>query len=531
MRSSLLAFLLLAALSAPASAQAAQGDIIVQRKSGLDRSERAGLRDRADVRLRETLPLAATELVSPQGSQAAALAALRKDPDVVYAEPDRRVHALTDDAAWGDLWALDNTGQSVNGPYDGQHYSNQTGTPDADIDAPEAWARSRGAGVTVGVVDTGVDSGNLDLAGQIDTSLGYDWVDGGAPDDANGHGTHVSGTIAALADNSIGVAGVAPDAKLAELRVLDANGGGDLSSVAAAFAYAGEHGLRIVNASLGGPDSAAVGQAIARYPNTLYIVAAGNDGADDDGSSPSYPCAYPYANVICVGASDNRDQPAIFSNFGKTSVDLFAPGVGILSTWKGPGQVYSDDSGTSMASPHVAGVAALALAADPSASTAQLRAAVLNGADHPPALAGLSATGGRLNANGAVQAAAAISAEPPAPTATPTSTPVVTPAPMATTTPFAAAKLTSISISGSLRTKTSRLHVRFALTRAASVGFTVTKRGAKKPVATWTRKSATGRNTVTLTRRLPTRRTLRPGAYRLSLRLSTSARSASFRVR
>src|SRR4051794_3140718 len=149
MRSSLLAFLLLAALSAPASAQAAQGDIIVQRKSGLDRSERAGLRDRADVRLRETLPLAATELVSPQGSQAAALAALRKDPDVVYAEPDRRVHALTDDAAWGDLWALDNTGQSVNGPYDGQHYSNQTGTPDADIDAPEAWARSRGAGVTV----------------------------------------------------------------------------------------------------------------------------------------------------------------------------------------------------------------------------------------------------------------------------------------------------------------------------------------------------------------------------------------------
>ncbi len=532
-----LALALLVALAAPASARAASGDIIVQREAGLDRSERADLRDRADVRLAETLPLPATELVTPDGSQAAALAALRRDPDVVSAEPDLPVRALTNDQGWGDLWGLENTGQTINGPYDGATFTDQAGLPGADIDAPEAWLRSRGAGVTVGVVDTGVNTGNLDLADQVDTSIGYDWVDGGAPDDDNGHGSHVAGTIAAESDNGIGVAGVAPDAKVVALRVLDASGSGYTSDVASAFAYAGEHGLRIVNASLAGGDSTVLGQAIANYPNTLFVVAAGNESAsDDDPATADYPCAYPFANVVCVGASDNRDQPAVFSNFGAASVDLFAPGVGIVSTWKGPGQRYQDESGTSMASPHVAGAAALALAANPAVTTAQLRTALLATVDQPAPLAGLSATGGRLNANAAVAAAAAMTPEPsPTPTPTPqppvaTATPVppvVTPVP----TPVAEPKLTSVTITGSLRTKTSKLRVRYSLTRPAAVRFTVTRHGSRATLATWTRSGGAGTNVLSLKRRLPTRRTLKRGAYTLSLRLSRTARTATFRVR
>jgi subtilisin family serine protease len=524
MRRRPIALLLLAALAAPASAHAAEGDIIVRREPGLDRSERADLRDRADVRLESALPLAGAELVDPDGSQAASLAALRRDPDVVYAEPDTRVHALTTDSYWNELWGLENLGQSIEGV---------PGVADADIDAPEAWTITRGAGVTVGVVDTGVNPAHPDLAGQIDTSLGHDWVDGGAPDDANGHGSHVSGTIAALADNGLGVAGVAPEAKVVALRVLNSVGQGYMSDVAAAFAYAGQHGLRIVNASLAGGDSNALRQAIAGSPNTLFVVAAGNESANDDNpATADYPCAYADPNVVCVGATDNRDAPAAFSNYGAFSVDLYAPGVDILSTWKAPGQVYAGDSGTSMASPHVAGAAALALAADPSASTQQLRGALLRSVDPVPALAGKAVTGGRLNAAGALHAVASMTPEPTPPPAPPPPAPVATPIWTPVPPPVVIEpKLTSVAVSGSLRTKKSRLRVRFSLTRAANVRFTVSKRGAKASLATWTRTGAAGRNVVSLTRKLPTRRTLKPGAYSLSLSLATSARRATFRVR
>jgi thermitase len=534
MRRTPIALLLLVALGAPASARAADGDIIVRRDPGLDRAERAELRERAGVRLAETLPLPRTEVVTPQGSVRDSLDALRSDPDVVYAEPDLPVHATEfNDPGYPSLWGLDNTGQSVSSFYDHLNYRAQGGLPDADIDAPEAWQRSLGAGVTVGVVDTGVDATQPDLAGRLDTSLGHDWVgDDNDPTDANGHGTHVTGTIAALAGNGTGIAGVAPEAEVAALRVLDANGDGVMSDVAAAFSYAGSHGLRVVNASLGGGKSTTVALAIAQFPQTLFIVAAGNHGVSDDNpATADYPCALPYANVICVGASDNRDQPAIFSNFGTLSVDLFAPGVGIWSTYLGPGESYAQLDGTSMATPHVSGAAALALAANPSATAAQLRAALLTGIDHPAALASVSATGGRLNADAAVQA---IAAATPVPTATPTPTPAppaATPTPTPVPTPVPAeAKLTSIRISGSLRTKKSKLTVRYTLTRAAAVRFTVTRRGSKTSLGTWTRSGRAGANVVSLTRRLPTGRTLKPGTYTLALSLAHSARSARFRV-
>ena len=146
-----------------------------------------------------------------------------------------------------------------------------------------------------------------------------------------------------------------------------------------------------------------VEDAIAAHPNTLYVVAAGNAGADDDVTG-NYPCSYPEANIICVGATDDTDAPASFSNYGATTVDLFAPGVGILSTVPGP-DAYDYYDGTSMATPHVAATLALMRARNPSLTAAQLKAKLLASVHPVGALHGLSVTGGRLDAAAAVAAA------------------------------------------------------------------------------------------------------------------------------
>jgi len=316
-----------------------------------------------------------------------------------------------------------------------QRVLGQAGVADADIDAPEAWSLgATGAGVTVAVVDTGINLAHPDLAARIATNpgesgggretnnvdddhdglvddwRGWDWVAGdNDPSDENGHGTHVSGTIAAAQD-AVGVSGVAPDARILPLRVLDATGSGSSSAVAAAFDLAGRMNIPVVNASLGSSGvSNAERSAIQAHPNTLYVVAAGNDGHDDD-VTPTYPCALPLGNVVCVGATDNRDARASFSNVGAASVDLFAPGVGVLSSY---GSGYGYMSGTSMATPHVAGTLALLRQAAPALNSAQLKQGLLDGADREASLAGLSVTGARLNAASAIQAVRSVAGLPP----------------------------------------------------------------------------------------------------------------------
>jgi subtilisin family serine protease len=223
------------------------------------------------------------------------------------------------------------------------------------VGAPQAWAKTQGAGAAVAVIDTGIDATHPDLAGQV--VGGINILDPQHPDnwkDDEGHGTHVAGTIAAAGLNG-GYAGVAPKAKLYAVKVLDKDGNGNYSDVIAGIEWAMDHGVKIANMSLGADEGSdplhnAVKAALAK--GMIIIAAAGNTGG-----SVGYPGAYPEA--VAVGASDKTDKVAPFSSRGP-EVAYIAPGVDIFSLKMGGG--YVSLSGTSMASPHIAGLAALAYA-------------------------------------------------------------------------------------------------------------------------------------------------------------------------
>ena len=204
---------------------------------------------------------------------------------------------------------------------------------------------STGSGVVVAVVDTGVDEGHEDLAGRV--LPGWDFVDSDPyATDPNGHGTHVAGTIAATRDNDIGVAGVAPDARILPIRVLAADGSGYISDVVKALRLRGRTRCQPGECE---PRRRAPlrdgGAAIEAHPEITFVVAAGNGGDDEVGDDNDdadgdrvFPCAYDRANIVCVGASRHDDTAADFSNYGETTVDVFAPGYGIVSTI--PGDEY-----------------------------------------------------------------------------------------------------------------------------------------------------------------------------------------------
>ncbi len=352
---------------------------------------------------------------------AAALEQLRQDPRVRYAEPNFVVHAdaAPDDPFYNRLWGLDNTGQAISG---------FPGTPDADIDAPEAWATTTGSSaVTVAVIDTGIDWSHPDLSSQIwvnpgencsgcrtdgvdndgngyvDDWRGWDFVnDDNNPMDDHGHGTHVAGTIGAASNNGIGITGINWSVGLMPVKFLNAQGSGSEAGAIAAVLYAAQNGADVLNNSWAGGDySQALADAItvADGHGSLFVAAAGNDGSDND-EVPTYPASYDLPNVLSVAATDNSDHVAYFSNVGRRSVDLGAPGVNIYSTW--PGASYQYLSGTSMATPHVSGAAALAKAAFPSAGGIGLKALLLDSVDPDASLSDITATGGRLNAATAV---------------------------------------------------------------------------------------------------------------------------------
>lgn len=538
--------LVLAALAFPAAAHADDA-IIVKRVDGLSAAERAAVRSDADVELVATLRLPGTELVAPRdGDVESALAQLEANPDVVYAEPDLPAYPATNDSLWGLLWGLPKIGLT------------------------DAWTHSTGAGATVAVVDSGIQTTHPDLVGQftgnpgergagketngldddgnglVDDWQGWDFAnnDNTVDDQGHMHGSHVTGTIAALAGNGVGIAGVAPAARVLPVKVFGAPGSqASAARIAAAFDYAGDLGVRVVNASLGGlGHSTTVDDVIAAHPNTLYVIAAGNDGAN---AEDYYPCNAAAANVVCVGASDENDAAASFSNRSATAVDLFAPGVDIASAVPGSDYVYMD--GTSMATPHVAGAAALLLGVRPGATTAALKSALLASVDLRAGLAGLSVTGGRLDAAAATEAVNAPVVPTPTPTPTPTPpvptptpappapTPVppVPPAPTATPAPNATPVISSLSITGTVTARRSA-KVTFAVSANAKVSISVHRAcGAKacaSTVSRWSQSAKSGKAGFTLGRRV-NGRTLKPGKYTLTVATDAGSRSVAFRVK
>jgi subtilisin family serine protease len=304
-------------------------------------------------------------------------------PDVLYAEPNYLLYSTLqpNDPRFPDLWNLLNVGQTVGGT---------PGTPGADIHAPDAWDTAIGARtVLVGVVDTGVDYSHPDLAANVWSAPAQFTITVGGlsitcpagthgfnaitkkcdPFDDHFHGTHVSGTIGAVGNNGLGVVGVNSLANIIGLKFLDASGSGTVADAITAIEFGIQAkatlgavaNIRVLSNSWGGGGfSQALLDEITRanQNDMLFVAAAGNSSSNND-LTPSYPATYAVPNVVAVAATDNQDGLASFSNYGPATVHLGAPGVKVLSTV--PGGAYDSFSGTSMATPHVSGAAALLL--------------------------------------------------------------------------------------------------------------------------------------------------------------------------
>jgi hypothetical protein len=284
----------------------------------------------------------------------------------------------TNDAMFGNLWGM------------------------AKINAPQAWDITTGSNqVKVAVLDTGILSTHVDIPS---STTGYNFYGNNSNfTDDNGHGTHVAGIIGGVGNNGVGVVGVNWNVSLLAVKVLGANGSGSLASVAAGTDYARQQGAHVMNFSLGaqGADYTPLRDALQAASNAgiVLVFAAGNSATNND-SIPFYPANYQFSTSITVAATTSNDGLASFSNFGATTVHVGAPGVGILSTVHNGG--YASYSGTSMAAPHVAGLAALVKSANNSLSGVDLRNCILNTGDSLESLSGKTTTGKRINAFSAV---------------------------------------------------------------------------------------------------------------------------------
>ncbi len=416
------------------------------------------------------------------------LKSLAQHPDVLYVQPNYKIHLLTDyrlkdksaraqlrklvaqgvvhATAAADNPPLPTRGSGGSGA--DPKFSEQWGMN--DIGVKQGWQKANGTGMVVAVIDTGVDYTHEDLVdnmwrnpgetgtdaqgrdkssngidddsnGYVDDVIGWDFVSndnkpfdlavdpiqllmgGGNP----GHGTHCAGNVGARSNNGKGVAGVAPDVRIMALRFLSEKGEGDTAGAVKAINYAVKMGVKVTSNSWGSegedPNDGASNQALhdaienARQHGSLFIAAAGNGhqgvGYDNDTDpKPGYPASYKHDNIISVAALDKNDQLGAFSNWGRTTVHIGAPGVQVFSTTVGG--KYSDTvidmygihatwDGTSMATPHVAGAAALYWSAHPNASMQDVKSAVLNSAKPVSSLNGKSVTGGKLNVAGLMQ--------------------------------------------------------------------------------------------------------------------------------
>lgn len=380
-----------------------------------------------NARVVATMPFTHVQRVRGARGQAAEalVEAYARRADVEFVEPNYIFHvqATPNDPRFPEQWSLNNTGQTG-------------GTPGADIGAVRAWDRQKGsASVIVADIDTGVDYTHPDLAanmwvnpgeiagngidddgnGFVDDVRGWDFANNdNDPMDDHGHGTHTAGTIGAAGNNAIGVTGVAWNVRIMPLKFISGSGSGTSFGAAQAILYAARMGARISSNSWGGSVfSQTIEDAIAtaNQLGMLFVVAAGNANANND-TTASFPCNSTQPNVLCVAATDSNDQKASFSNYGALNVDLGAPGVSVLSTVPTASCAmcsasgYRFASGTSMATPHVAGAAALVRSQFPALGAVEIKNLLMSSVDKVSALMGKTVTGGRLNVARAVSAAA-----------------------------------------------------------------------------------------------------------------------------
>lgn len=391
-------------------------EVLVKFREGTAREDEERIISHAGGKLQHKfrhIPL--MRLKAAYGTVLSTINFLKNLPEVEYAEPNylRYIDAVPSDPRFYQMWGLNNTGQTG-------------GTQDADIDAPEAWDLTTGNPATVvAVIDTGMDRTHEDLAanlwanpgeisgngidddgnGLIDDVNGWDFIRGdNNPDEeavCGGHGTHTAGTIGATGNNSAGVTGVNWQVKLMPLKIFGVSSGiycsASTTDIIQAIEYAAMMKVRVSNNSYGGgPYSQAEYEAI-RASKSIFVAAAGNNGKNND-TTFHYPSSYNLSNIISVAATDHKDLKAGFSNYGSNSVDLAAPGANILSTT--PGNTYSSLSGTSMATPHVAGAVALLAGYDAGLTNNEVKWRILKGTDFKslPVL-----TGGRLNINNSLR--------------------------------------------------------------------------------------------------------------------------------
>lgn len=385
----------------PSSSSHVEGQIIVKFRD--DRTAAGVLRQHALSEGPSIGSTGARLIKVPAGKELKLIEALSRNQAVEYAEPDQIVTAATDDTYFPRQYALQNDGQGFTNTAGDLYIS--PGKVDADVDAVEAWNVTKGAGIKVAILDSGVASDNSDISSKVVGRANFSSAATG--EDNYGHGTHVAGIVASTADNAMGVASVCPGCTILDGKVLDDGGNGSSSALANGINWAAANGAKVINMSLGQRASRTLEKAVNNAWNQgAVLVAAAGNGSNQ---TKIYPGGYD--NVIAVAATDNNDAKASFSTYGSW-VDVAAPGVNVYSTFPNHpfylsskynrSQGYDVGNGTSMSSPIVAGIAALVWSSQPGSTKTSVRADVESTADKIPGT-GTYWSHGRVNAYNAVR--------------------------------------------------------------------------------------------------------------------------------
>ncbi|MFH1566228.1 MAG: S8 family peptidase [bacterium] len=391
-------------VSAEGKSDFVAGEILVKFKESASPNEVSETHKKLGGRVKETIPGINVQVIDVGGKRVGEIvSAYARNSRVEYVEPNYIASALVNDDEFERQWGLNNTGQQTCNTVGDICVK---GTPDADVDAPEAWNITTGSPeVRIAILDSGIDQDHPDLMDKIEANV--EFTDSETVNDLYGHGTHVAGIAAADTNNEIGVAGVGYESTLMNVKVLGDTGYGAYSWIAEGIIWAADNGADVINLSLGGPRKSNTLKAAVDYAwgQGVVIVAAAGNSSNTSKTYPGY-----YDKCIAVAATNNNDVKASFSSYGSW-VDVAAPGENVYSTFPnhtfylqtvyGRSQNYDFGNGTSMSTPFVAGIAALVWAENPTLSNQDVRNRIEQTAD---AVAGTGSywTWGRVNACNAV---------------------------------------------------------------------------------------------------------------------------------